>query len=388
VTHAAALSAFAAGALLIGYTYIGYPLVLWVWSRLRARPVRRGEYQPRLSVIVAMHNEARVIAEKCRNLLALDYPEHLLEIVVVSDGSTDGSAERVRALRGSRLRLVEYAPRRGKAWALNCGVDKATGEILLFTDARQALPADAARRLAENFADPEVGAVSGELKFFTETSAFGGALSRYWSYEKWVRRTESEIDSVCGVTGCLWAMRRELYTEAPEGLILDDVFQPMEVVRRGRRVVFDARAVAFDQPSENPEIEYQRKRRTLLGNYQLLKLSPWILRGQNRIRFQFLSHKVCRLLVPVALLAVFVSSFLLEGIFFRGLFYAQLAFYVLGLLERWLPAGTALRKLAALSSFFTVVHVSALAGFARWLAGAQDVWSKPSSRGAQPARHP
>jgi cellulose synthase/poly-beta-1,6-N-acetylglucosamine synthase-like glycosyltransferase len=383
----AALIALVTAGLFFLYSYAGYPLLLWVWSRLRPRPVRRAEQFPRVSILVAVHNEVRAIAQKCENLLALDYPPDRMEIVLVSDGSGDRTVDIALAQRDPRVRVVSYEPRRGKAWALNCGASEARGEILVLTDARQTFPPDALKLLVQNFADVEIGAVSGEMRFGGEATEFGGALSRYWSYEKQLRRMESEIDSTCGVTGCIWALRRELFSPLPEGLILDDVYLPMEVVRRGYRVVFDSRAVAYDQPSPSAEIEYQRKRRTLLGNYQLLAVSPWILTPRNRIWFQFISHKVCRLLIPVALLLTLTATLILRGLVFRGLLAAQLAFYALGLFERFLPQGTLLRKVSALSSFFTLVHIGAVTGFVRWMLGREDVWTRPPGNELEAKRH-
>lgn len=382
--HTAVLVAFVAAAAFVAYTYAGYPLLLWMGAQVGLRPVHRGSILPEVSVILAIHNEEKLIAEKCRNLLAQEYPQNRLQIVVVSDGSTDGSVEQVRSLQDPRIRLVEYAPRRGKAWALNTGVAEATGGILVFVDVRQILTPDSIRRLVENFSDPEVGAVSGELQLLKEDSEFGQAMGTYWNYEKWIRRTESGIDSLCGVTGCLWAMRKHLFSPLPEGIILDDVYLPMEVVRQGYRVVFDSRAIAYDRPSKDSEDEYQRKRRTLLGNYQLLRASRWILTAEDRIRFQFVSHKVCRLLVPFSLLILLFSSLLLEGPIFRCLFFTQLGFYVLAICDRLIPTGTPLRKLSSLANFFLIAHLGAVSGLVLWLLGHKDVWTKAQNYGPQP----
>jgi cellulose synthase/poly-beta-1,6-N-acetylglucosamine synthase-like glycosyltransferase len=367
-------SAFAAAAAFVGYTYGGYPLWLWARSRLKPRPVRRLRIQPSVTIILPIHNEERWIAEKCEDLQRQNYPEDLLHIVIVSDGSTDHSAALATKLGNHRVQFIEYSRHRGKAWAINVGAQASTEEILLLCDARQKFAPCAVRCLVENFADPEVGAVTGKMVLCQHSNQFGQAIGRYWEYEKWVRQRESEIDSVCGVTGCIWAVRRRLFRPLPEGTILDDVYLPMEVIRQGYRVVFDPRAIAYDRPSESSEIEYTRKRRTLLGNFELLGLSHWILTAENRIRFQFLSHKVFRLLAPLAFLIMLFSSWLQRGFVFHVLFLAQVTFYLLGMFDRWIPSRTWLRSVSSLASFFLVVHRGALVGFIRWSLRRKGVW--------------
>ena len=380
-TLTGALVVFVGSFLFVAYTYIGYPIIVGLWSRWASHPWRRERITFPVSAIVCMHNEERVAAAKCRNLLSQTYAKGGFEIVAVSDGSTDRTTDEIRAVDSPRIHLLEYMPRQGKWKALNLAVAQSQGEILVFTDARQTLAPDAIERLVESFADPEVGAVSGEMQFAASSGEFGKALSRYWGYEKLVRRKEADIDSACGVTGCLWAMRKELFTPLPGNTILDDVFLPMEVVRRGYRVVFDPQAIVYDAPSESAEVEYHRKRRTLLGNYQLLFLCPWILGIGNRIWFQFVSHKVCRLLVPYFLMLILVSNFLLPGPLFRFLLYSQIAFYALGALHRQIPDRTILHKVAALANFFTVMNFSAISAFAFWLFGHRDIWTKPPDQG-------
>lgn len=386
-TQTAALVVFVVSLLFVSWTYLGYPLVVSLWSRLASRPWRRERTTLPATVIVCMHDEERVAAAKCQNLISQSYAPGNLDIIIVSDGSTDRTSHEVRSVNNPQVRLLEYAPQQGKWKAINLGVTQSRGDILVFTDARQLLAPDAVERLLENFADPRVGAVSGEMLFGASRSEFGKTLDRYWSYEKLIRRKEAEIDSTCGVTGCLWAMRKELFTPLPENTILDDVFLPMEVVRQGYRVVFDPQAIVYDTPSESSDIEFHRKRRTLFGNYQLLRLSPWILGGRNRIRFQFVSHKVCRLLVPYFLLLILVSSILLPGPFFRCLMFLQIAFYALGGLHRLIPDGTILRKVAAVANFFTVVNFSATSAFAFWLLGYRDIWTRPAGRGLPRDNH-
>jgi biofilm PGA synthesis N-glycosyltransferase PgaC len=217
----------------------------------------------------------------------------------------------------------------------------ATGEILVFTDARQRFEATAIRELVANFADESVGAVSGELVVLDEQGRESSdGAGAYWRYEKRLRAMESDIHSVPGATGAIYAVRRSLFRWLPPATLLDDVVVPMKIVLGGHRAIFDPAARAYDVTAESAECEYRRKRRTLTGNYQLLVempalLAPW----RNPIFVQFMSHKVGRLLVPYGLAALLISNlFLLSGVYLAVLF-AQLLWYVMAALGWLLSLG-------------------------------------------------
>jgi poly-beta-1,6-N-acetyl-D-glucosamine synthase len=311
---------------LVLYVYAGYPLVLAVWARVAARE-RQGvsDHLPPVSIVLAARNEASALPRRIENLLALDYPADLAEIIVVSDGSTDGTAHAVAPYTvaaperaagvAPRVRLIEMAAL-GKAAALNAGVAAARHETIVFADARQRFAPDAVRRLVANFADPTVGAVSGELVLDCEDGSSGSSASEgvgtYWQYEKWLRAQESAIDSMLGATGAIYAMRRACWRPLPEGTILDDVLAPMRAVLAGWRVVLEPQARAFDVTAPNVAAESRRKTRTLAGNYQVLALEPRLLvPGRNRVWLQYVSHKVGRLAVPWALIVLFLGSMVL-----------------------------------------------------------------------------
>ena len=210
-----------------------------------------------------------------------------------------------------RVRTLLKPVSQGKAAGLNDAIKLASGEVLLFTDARQQIESGALRLLIENFADPDVGAASGELMLGDPTSGeTGKGMGLYWRIEKKIRELESASGSVAGATGAIYCARRSLLDESPlpEGTILDDVLLPMQIVRKGFRVIFDARARAWDSPDLGESREFSRKVRTLSGNYQLLQLAPWLLSSENAIRFEFVSHKLSRLAVPFALLALLIAS--------------------------------------------------------------------------------
>src|SRR5512143_564229 len=280
--------AFWLAAALVAYTWAGYPVLIALLARWRpAPPVRKAKVTPRVSIVIAVHNEEDCIEAKLAGCLALDYPADRLEVVVASDGSDDRTDALVGGFAPGRVRLVRV-PRGGKAAALNAGIAQASGEILVLTDAREELEPGALRALVENFADPRIGAASGELHLRLRENPQGGeGLGLYWRYEKAIRRAESAFDSTVGVTGALWALRRDLHVPLDPRTILDDVAAPMEVVLGGFRVVFEPRALAYDLISDAPRREYQRKNRTLAGNYQLLALRPALLDPRrNRLFFQ------------------------------------------------------------------------------------------------------
>ncbi len=297
------------------YTYLGYPLYLWVLTKVARKNIAKAENFPTVSVVVAAHNEERNIAARLDNLILQDYPADKYEIIIVSDGSTDGTSQVVQSYQSVGVRLIELSESHGKAVALNFGVASATGEIIVFTDSRQQFKPGTVRELAANFSDSTVGCVSGELIFIEDVeSQIRVEMGAYWKYEKMIRRMESSIGSVVGATGAIYAIRRDLYQPLPEGTILDDVLTPMRIVMQGYRTVFEKGAQAFDIVSKDTNQEWKRKVRTLAGNWQLLSLEPKLLSPlRNPLLFRFLSHKIFRLLVPVALVLILVSGVLSEG---------------------------------------------------------------------------
>jgi cellulose synthase/poly-beta-1,6-N-acetylglucosamine synthase-like glycosyltransferase len=321
---------FAATLVVLAYTYAGYPALIWVLASLWPRSVHRGPNQPRVTMIIVVHNEAARIARKLESCIALDYPKESLRILVASDGSDDGTNEIVTAHAHLGVGLLAFPARRGKAACLNDAVAGSDGEIIVFTDARQELDPPAVRYLVENFADPAVGVASGELVFRTEgMSDFGEGVDAYWRYERFIRQQESRFHSVVGVSGALYALRRECFREIPADTILDDVVIPMNAVMAGRRVVLENRAKAIDLPSRDHRQEKLRKVRTIAGNYQMILAHPGFFAPfRNPIFLQLISHKVLRLLGPLCLALLLATNAALAP---RGPVYqCLLAIQVLG----------------------------------------------------------
>ena len=366
----------------IAYTYLGYPLWLWIRSRWCRKPVRSGPYIPFLSIIMIVRNEEKVLPRKLRNLLDLNYPDESLEIVMVSDGSTDSTNQILSEHTANpRFRVILNPQQQGKAAGLNAAMSLVRGEIVVFTDARQQIEPDAIRVLVENFADPEIGCASGELMLGDpETGEAEQGMGVYWRIEKAVRELESAVGSVVGATGAIYGVRRKLLVNVPDEAILDDVYIPMHVVRRGARVIFDPRARAWDSPDQGTAREFTRKVRTLSGNYQLLQLAPWLLTSANPLRFQFVSHKVLRLVVPFALLATLLASFLTPGVFYRGAVILQLAFYTLSFLglAHFLRRGP-LARVADAARTFVLLNTAAAVAFANFAAGRKVAWERSAT---------
>src|SRR5262249_16423883 len=237
------------------------------------------------------------------------------------------------------VQVLELPTNVGKAAALTEACALASGEVLVFADVRQSWAPDALGLLLENFADPHIGAVSGDLVIESAPGVMAG-VGLYWRYEKWLRQRESMVHSMVGATGAVCAVRRELFRPIPRGVLLDDVYWPLQVAMQGFRVLPGQRARAFDRLPERGRDEFRRKVRTLSGNFQLLgRLPAALLPWRNPIWFQLLSHKLLRLVVPWALLTLLVTSALLPGPFFRLALFYQAAGYLLGVVGLWGRAG-------------------------------------------------
>lgn len=365
------------------YCYFGYPALLALRGWLRPAPrVHRDDSSPSVSLIIVAHNEEERIAKKLGNCRDLDYPQDRLEILVASDGSTDRTEAIVATHAPRGVRLLPLPGPRGKATALNAAVPETRGDVLVLCDVRQDLDPQAVRVLVANFADPAVGAVSGELHLEPDSGGGMKGVGLYWRYEKWIRRAESRVDSTVGVTGAIYALRRALYRPLDPRTILDDVAIPMNVVAAGYRVVFEPLAKAYDRLAEDPRTEYRRKVRTLAGNYQLVALHPSLLNPlRNRLFWQFVSHKLLRLAVPWCLLVLLATSAALAArgsSFFTAGFGLQMALYVLafaGWLSKRLGLGS---RLLSVPYSFVLLNVAAAASLFGFLSGRETAAWKSS----------
>jgi len=368
--------AFCISLAVIGYTYAGYPLIMFLLARLRPRPWRRDAVDSSVSVIMAVHNGAHLLHSQIDHLTSLD-PAYVREVILVSDGSSDGTAEILSEVNDPRVRTIILEEQGGKAAALNHGIAAASSEILLFVDIRPKVASGALPELLSNFADPSVGCVAGELVLNSEghdttASAVSGV---YWKYEQWIRNCEAAWDSPVGVYGGFYAVRRSLVVSFPPGIILDDMFQPLAVIRQGYRSVLDRTACVCDTWPGKMAGEFQRKVRTLAGNYQLFSCAPWVLSLSNRVLFQLVSHKLLRLIVPYFFVLLLVSSTWLgagsEG--WRVTAALQWIFWLAALLALRVRI-PAVHRLAAAGSALLILNVAAVAGLYKFLFTAGPLW--------------
>jgi len=358
---------------LIAYTYFGYVILLWLQVRLRRRPIVQRRIAPSVSIIIAARNEEANLPAKLENLRQINYPTDRLQIVIASDGSIDQTASILRQ-NASLVLPVILEQSNGKACALNEAVKHATGEILIFLDVRQIVDTNAVSELASCFADSSVGAVSGELLLETSSNRSSSeALGLYWKLEKIVRKLESASGSVVGVTGAIYAIRRDLYTDIPRGTILDDVYIPMQVAQARKRIVFLPTAIARDRLFVEKGKEFSRKVRTLTGNYQLIRLLPWLLSTRNPLLFRYISHKFLRLIVPLLLVLVLVFSAITSGTFYHIAFWLQIVFYTMAVIGTFSPSTRKLKPVAVASTF-VMLNAAAAMAFYNFAMGRNKVW--------------
>jgi cellulose synthase/poly-beta-1,6-N-acetylglucosamine synthase-like glycosyltransferase len=365
---------FAAGLAILIYVLAAYPLLLARYARLFPKPIQKGLQCPRVSVIVPVRNGARWIEAKIRSLLESDYPPERLDILIVSDGSNDGTDELVANYPDSRVTLLALPPG-GKAIAVNRGLAQATGDIIVLTDVRQEFDSQAIRKLAACFADTSVGVVTGELVIREGNSLEERQTGLYWRYEKWIRRNLNRIDAMLGATGAIYAIRRELAVPIPPGTLLDDVYLPFAIAFQGYRIYFEDEAKAFDLPT-SLQSEFWRKVRTQAGVYQIMSRFPGLLWPGNRRFLHFVSHKAGRLLLPFALLLVFFSSLWLVSPYNWVAISAQAVFYGLALVDPVVPEHTPVKRLTAVIRAFVVLVAAAGCAVAVFFLPANKLWKE------------
>ena len=372
--------AFWFGGVTLVYTFIGYPMLIHSLGRFRRRAARPPADRPlprSVSVVLVVRNEADRIAQRLENLAGSELPETDLEIVLVDDGSDDETVQVAQGAGIDNLTVITHPEHRGKPAGLNDGVAAAGGEIIVFADARQRFEATTIPSLIAAFADPETGAVSGELQIEPSSAGAGAGVDAYWRLEKAIRHGESHIDSAIGCTGAVYAILRSAYIALPEDTVLDDVVCPMLIALQGKRVRFCPEAVAFDPQKLDPHNERRRKRRTIAGNFQMLFRYPsWLLPWKNRLFLQLISHKYLRLLAPLLILAVFSLNLAIAtggSRFYQIILAGQGVFFLLALVglinqrasSRWLtlPAGFVFLNLMTVRGFIEYFRLRGRGGW-------------------------
>ena len=349
----------ACGALVL-WTLFGFPLLL---ARRASRTPAASmvadiadEVLPSVTAIIPVHNGERFLAAKLTSVLASDYPPSRLDVIVLSDASTDGTdAIATQFAAGERVRFVRL-PKGGKAAALTIAFPMTQCDVVLLTDVRQLLNSDCVRRLVSHFADPHIGVVSGTLRIRSGETSGEASTGLYWRYESWIRENLSRIDSVLGATGPIYAMRRSLVRALPASCILDDMWLPMQAVLDGSRAVLASDAIAWDYPT-SLNSEFTRKVRTQAGLYQLLKLEPRLLDPtRNRLFWSFLNLKIARLLLSHVLIVAAVASVFLPMPWRAFVLGGQAAFYGMALLDRFVAGGSTMKRISSpIAAFVTLV---------------------------------
>lgn len=362
---------------LIVYAYVGYPLLLALLGLLKTSKVRQQEMdgvEPEVSLIMPAYNESTVIDHKIRNTLELDYPEGKLEIIVVSDGSTDNTAAIVQKCIDSRIRFFELPERSGKAAALNFGLLKANNEIIVFSDASIILEKDALKKIVRGFASNSIGCISGEDHILG-----GGGEGIYGKYELMLRNLESRVSSIVGASGCFYAQRKVLCEPFRAGMA-PDFFSVLVTVRKGFRAVTDSQAVGIMRVVKQPQHEFERKIRTLVRGMTAFFFFKQLL---NPFRFGFfsvalLSHKLLRWLVGLLLIILFLTNlFMIDSNVYLIILVLQIVFYALAFIG-WMTQGHSL--LLKIPLYFSLVNGSALVAFIKYIGGfRQEIW-EPSKR--------
>lgn len=366
----------------VGYAYIGYPLLLTLISQLRPKPVRSKAWTPSVSVVIAAHNEERDLAAKLENTLALDYPKSHLEIIVTSDCSTDRTDEIARSFSPRGVRLHRQEERFGKTAAQNAAVTQARGEIIVFSDATTHYRPDVLRLMMPAFADPGVGCVTGRVIYQdVKDSSVGAGTQSYWNYEFFLKRHESNVCSLIGVCGCMYAVRKSAYVPLYNDACSDFIIATT-MVEQGLRAVYVPEAVCIEEPNRHAKKELAARVRIISQTFSDL----WRNRGVlNPFRsgfyaVQLWSHKIMRYLVPVFLIAVFVTSAFLapRNVFYAAVFAVQLAFYLAAMISWVLEKFGITVRLLALPQYFVITNLASLIAFVKFIKGESYTHWEPS----------
>jgi cellulose synthase/poly-beta-1,6-N-acetylglucosamine synthase-like glycosyltransferase len=368
------------------YVYGGYPLVLLILGRrLAGAAVDPSVALPTVTLIVSVFNEEDCIAAKLDNCFQLQYPSSLLEIIVVSDASSDSTDSIVAGYAGSGVKLLRMEQRGGKTLGLNAGIERAGGEIVVFSDANAMYHADAITALVEPFADPHVGAVIGESSYVEPESDAGRSESLYWRYETAIKRLESINGSVVGGDGAIYATRRSLYRSMPADA-LSDFVNPLQVVSSGYRCLYEPAALSWEETAEGFDKEFWRKVRIVNRAWRALMSMKGLMNPlrYGRFAWQLVSHKLLRWLVPVFLTVALAANALLIGehVAYLATFAAQLLFYGLAATGALLRNRRDLARLFYVPYYFCLVNLASIRGILEAYSGkTYTTWSTARADG-------
>jgi poly-beta-1,6-N-acetyl-D-glucosamine synthase len=353
------------------YTFFGYPLLITLLAKVRCKPIHQAPITPTITLFIPAYNEKEIIAAKLENSLSLDYPSEKLNIVVVADGSEDGT---VAICQQYPAVTVYFQPeRQGKIAAINRGMPFIDSEIVVFSDANTMLDKGTLLAMARNFADPNIASVAGEKQ------VLGGGEGLYWRYESHLKRCDSRVGNVIGAAGEIFAMRTALFIPSEADSVVEDFIMSMRLVETGWRVIYEPEAIAREAPSKSLAADWQRRTRIAAGGFQSIpRLWSMLNPAKGLIAWQYFSHKVLRWLTPFFLILAFITNLLLwERPFYQLVLFGQILFYVLAgtgyLLSRWGKES----GIAYAIFFFCFTNLATIAGFWRYITKGQAVtWQK------------
>ncbi len=352
----------------IAYAYAGYLLLITILALFIDNRVKKREIEPSVSILISAFNEEKDIERKLKNSFELDYPCNKLEIVVASDGSTDSTDDIVRKYEnnsaGIRVILHRVEGRLGKTAAQNSAVKVCNGDIIIFSDAASMYDQNAVRAIVRNYADPSVGAVSGMYKYINkEGASVGFATILFWNLENFIKSRQSRIKTITGCCGCIYSVRKELYTPLPPEII-SDLVEPLTILRKGYRIVFEPEALAFEETAGRAEEEFKMRIRVIVRgmNGMLFVKDLFNPFKYPFVSFQLISHKVMRWLVPVFAIVAFISNMALVGTswFYNATFICQVLFYSLAFIGYLAEKKGIHKKVFYLPLYFCIVNLASL----------------------------
>ena len=374
------IAVFTLACVVMFYALFGYPLLLnWMADRSH-NPVQKDDRLRAVSFVIAVYNGEKFLERKLKAIFAQNYPRELMDVLVISDGSTDRTDDIARSFANQGVRFLRVA-HGGKAAALNAGVPLVSGEILVLNDVRQTLDPDCLRNIIACFGDPKVGAVSPQTIIVQGETHEETTTSLYWRYEHWIRLRLTRLDSTFGYSGAFAAIRRSLWTPLPPGTLLDDVYEPLVAFFKGYRILMEPTATMYDYPTVLHS-EFRRKVRLQAGLYQMLKIMPELLSSRNRMRLHFLSAKYGRIVIPYCMIAVALATIGLPPYWRAIAAWGQALFYGLALLDPAIPDGVSLKKVTSPIRTFVVLMAASLAAVRVYFVQPTSLWKEASYRSA------
>ncbi|HQU81977.1 MAG TPA: glycosyltransferase family 2 protein [Pyrinomonadaceae bacterium] len=373
MTQIIAETVFILSLAILFYTYVGYPLFVYLVSVLFPKKVNSNEIFPTVTILITAYNEENAIAQKLENTLEIDYPKDKLEILVASDGSTDKTDEIVKSFAEKSVKLFRQEGRVGKTITQNNAVEQSAGEIILFSDATTNYQKSVLREMLPNFADEKVGCVAGKLIYVDDSkSNVGKGAQSYWNYETFLKQSESNACSLIGASGCLYAVRKSayqpMYAEACSDFLICTI-----VYKQGLRSVYEPNAICFEETNQRTDKEMKMRIRVISQTFTDLWRNRQMLNPfrSGFYAIQLFSHKVLRYAVPVFLLTALISSAYLSvsNWFFEMLFLAQIAFYLVAAIG-WLIEKTVGKiGIFAIPHYFVLANLASVLGFYKFLRG-------------------